>query len=654
MENQSGWADLEQEAARLQRGVEQPKLKTGFHQLDKLLFGGLSPGLVVLGGNPGAGKSTFCLQMAENAAENGTQVLYFSYEMPANWLIAKSISRRMFQKDCPIHTVGLMGGSEDNQLEGVQWEQVDQVKQSEGFQAMLKNLHIWTAPPLLASGLKEEVLKFAKGHGGSGMGTTLVIVDYLQIVPSDKGKSDKEKNDDKVRQFTDLAHDGRFTVVLISSLNRGSYNGPMSGAIRMSSFKETGEIEYSADLLLGLQFQNQRRNMNQAKEQAKNPRDVEISILKNRYGSSGCSVPFAYYAANDYFKEQSAKELKEASLTVPEPKEKAAAGPAVVGRTRTIYRCVINNTKVANEILKGRFEPQVCEVFKTNDEKKVCVQYELSDKLSSLDCCIADAIYTVSRRLWEDGVPQTEAPLTPKELMKAVSGAPRPTVTRQKLEELRRSVERLQKIQFSFDCEEELQARGIEGIGPEKLRKYQGPFLNLEIREQSEGKGEWGGAEIRFKKGVCPLFLHTYGAEVNQQMITIPSVLLNVSNGKQMMSNTAENICLKRILAKRMEVIRRGASSDTEKMCRISFREKGMLLSELRPEDFWKGEQKPTKEIWAQKLHRIHDFVKQILDYYKLIQYISDYKDPDKGALSTFEVDPKDIRDPMTLPKVKL
>lgn len=647
MENQGGWADLEKEAAQLRKGGGQPKLKTGFQRLDTLLLGGISPGLIVLGGNPGVGKSTLCFQLAEHVVESGGQVMYFSLEMPVKWLLAKSISRRMFQKGYPINAASLMGGDREHQLDEASWNQVEQEKNSEGFQAVLKNLHVWTTP-LSASEIRQAVLQYK----GSGMGSPLVIVDYLQIVPSEesvKFRSDKEKNDYKVKQFKQLAHEDGFIVILISSLNRGSYTGPMPGAIQMSSFKETGEIEYSADLLLGLQFQNQRKYINLAKEQEKNPREVEISILKNRYGSSGFSVPFTYYAANDCFLEQTVKEGKNASQATGAKEKKA--DPA--GSRQSVWRCVINNTKVANEIREGYFGQQSCRVS-GKDKPEVCVQYELSGELSCLDCCVADAIYTVAINLWGNGIPQEEKTLSPKELMKAMTGDPRPTVTSQKLEELRKSIERLQKIQLRLNCEEELRSRGLDGIGPEKLREYQGPFLNLGLRERRGG--DWDGTEIFFQKGVCPLFLHSYGAEVNHQMITIPSVLLNVADKRGTMSNTKQNICLKWLLAQRMEIIRRKASENVENLRRISLEKDRGILKALRLSEFQKGEE-ASKEIQAQKRRRLYESVKRILEYYKQIKYITDYfdsfeewKKEKKSAPLNFEVI-GEIADPAELPQ---
>ena len=68
------------------------RLKTGFAGLDDALGGGIYPGLIVLGGSPSVGKSTFALQIAESVAEQ-TPVLYFSMEMTRERIAAKFISR---------------------------------------------------------------------------------------------------------------------------------------------------------------------------------------------------------------------------------------------------------------------------------------------------------------------------------------------------------------------------------------------------------------------------------------------------------------------------------------------------------------------------------------------------------------------------------
>jgi DNA repair protein RadA/Sms len=60
---------------------EAPRLHTGIAELDRVLGGGLVPGSAVLvGGDPGIGKSTLLLQAAASLAESGARVVYLSGE----------------------------------------------------------------------------------------------------------------------------------------------------------------------------------------------------------------------------------------------------------------------------------------------------------------------------------------------------------------------------------------------------------------------------------------------------------------------------------------------------------------------------------------------------------------------------------------------
>ena len=60
---------------------EKDRISTGFEELDRVLGDGIVIGsLVLVGGDPGIGKSTLLLQMCRNLASSGRQVLYISGE----------------------------------------------------------------------------------------------------------------------------------------------------------------------------------------------------------------------------------------------------------------------------------------------------------------------------------------------------------------------------------------------------------------------------------------------------------------------------------------------------------------------------------------------------------------------------------------------
>ena len=92
-------------------------------------------------------------------------------------------------------------------------------------------------------------------------------------------------------------------VLAISSFNRDNYTKPVC----MQSFKESGGVEYSSDVLIGLQFAgigDQGFDIDAAKKE--NPRSIEAVILKNRFGECGGKIAFEYNAACNCFREKCA------------------------------------------------------------------------------------------------------------------------------------------------------------------------------------------------------------------------------------------------------------------------------------------------------------------------------------------------------------
>ena len=60
---------------------EEPRISTGYSELDRVLGGGIVKGsLLLVGGDPGIGKSTLLLQVTRNLSQGGHRVLYVSGE----------------------------------------------------------------------------------------------------------------------------------------------------------------------------------------------------------------------------------------------------------------------------------------------------------------------------------------------------------------------------------------------------------------------------------------------------------------------------------------------------------------------------------------------------------------------------------------------
>jgi len=238
-----------------------PIWATGFTELDELLDGGFLGGnLILLGAISSLGKTTFALQIAENIASAGKDVLIFSLEMSKNELNAKSISRNTYRltdddKDVSKKTrqkyrlsmgdilrgrVGKIGDEKRKLFE----EALEETKKASEHLFILRDNNI------TVDNVKEVIETHIEARNGN---KPFVIIDYLQILkPSETSRSGDKRllTDEDVNNLKDLAVRLGIPILVISSFNRASYLEP----VNMGSFKESGSIEYSSDTLIGLQY----------------------------------------------------------------------------------------------------------------------------------------------------------------------------------------------------------------------------------------------------------------------------------------------------------------------------------------------------------------------------------------------------------------
>lgn len=282
--------------------VNTPYVSTGFSDLDNILDGGLYEGLYVIGAISSLGKTTFTLQVADQIAKSGRDVLIFSLEMARNELIAKSVSRTTAQlallKQLPIETAKTVRGiTVANFYKGYTEQERELIQESlDRYSEYANNVYINEG--MGEVGVK-EVREIVEKHIRLTGKTPIVIIDYLQILaPYEVRATDKQNTDRAILELKRISRDFKLPLLAISSFNRDNYNMGVS----MQAFKESGAIEYSADVLLGLQLAGAGKkefDVDQAK--AKNPREIELKILKNRNGKTGAKVELVYYPQYNYF-----------------------------------------------------------------------------------------------------------------------------------------------------------------------------------------------------------------------------------------------------------------------------------------------------------------------------------------------------------------
>ena len=274
---------------------------TGFPSLDRALDGGLYSGLYVLGAVSSLGKTAFCMQVADQLAKAGHPVLIFSLEMSAFSLMARSISRETFlsapaeQKRTLAKTVrGVLDGTRYAAYSSQELEFLQACQAR--YQTYADKIYFREDVNTL-EGVEQAIRQQIQRTGEK----PVVFLDYLQILSVPGAYfTDKQHLDRSVSVLKQLSRELDLTIVAVSSFNRENYNLPVS----MSAFKESGGIDYSADVLLGLQLRGAGRpGFDVDREKRKDPRELELKILKNRSGPLGAPVPFRYYPAYSYFQE---------------------------------------------------------------------------------------------------------------------------------------------------------------------------------------------------------------------------------------------------------------------------------------------------------------------------------------------------------------
>ena len=288
-----------------------PPISTGFSNLDKALDGGIIPALYVLGAISSLGKTTFVLQIADQMAANGNDVLIFSLEMSEFELMAKSLSRLSFkycnEKTQNAKTVrGIMNGAAYSSYNEDEKRLIEYCKSV--YVKYAKNIYIKQGN--ISNTGVADIEEAIKQHISFTGRTPIVIIDYLQIIkPFSERATDKQSTDYNISMLKNICRNYNAPVIGISSFNRDNYNSP----VNMSAFKESGSLEYSADVLLALQPEGmqegednnaKKKNIETVKKcKAATERAVELVILKNRNGATNKTLNFRYYAMFNSFRE---------------------------------------------------------------------------------------------------------------------------------------------------------------------------------------------------------------------------------------------------------------------------------------------------------------------------------------------------------------
>lgn len=210
-------------------------LDTGFTDLNKKTAGLQGSDLVIVAARPSMGKTTFAMNLCENAAmAQDKPVLIFSLEMPSEQLMMRMLASLSRVDQTKIRT---------GQLDDEDWARISATM---GHLMEKKNMLIDDSSGLTPTELRSRARRVAREYGGVSM----IMIDYLQLmrVPSLSENRTLEIAEIS-RSLKALAKELNVPVVALSQLNRSLEQRADKRPVN-SDLRESGSIEQDADLIM--------------------------------------------------------------------------------------------------------------------------------------------------------------------------------------------------------------------------------------------------------------------------------------------------------------------------------------------------------------------------------------------------------------------
>ena len=239
-------------------------VSSGFRDIDEMTSGLQPADLVIVAGRPSMGKTSFMMNIAENAVISGTDpVLVFSMEMPADSLVMRMLSSLGRIDQTKIRT-GQLGDDDWPRLTSAVTLLND------------KALFIDDTPALTPNEIRSRARRIVREHGNLSM----ILLDYIQLMQVSGTSENRAGEISEIsRSLKGIAKEFDCPVIAGSQLNRGLEQRPDKRPI-MSDLRESGAIEQDADVIIAI-YRDEVYHEDAEKGVA------EIIILKQRNGPIG-------------------------------------------------------------------------------------------------------------------------------------------------------------------------------------------------------------------------------------------------------------------------------------------------------------------------------------------------------------------------------
>ncbi|MBS5939927.1 replicative DNA helicase [Clostridium sartagoforme] len=250
---------------------------SGIRDLDAKTSGFQKGDMVLIAARPSMGKTTFSLNIAENAAlREGKSVVIFSLEMSKEQLAYKLLC-----SEANVDMLKLRTGNLDDD----DWERI---ARATGPLSKAK-IYIDDTAGLSVMEMRSKCRKIKMEHG-----IDMILIDYLQLMSGSAGSESRQQEVSEIsRSIKALAKEMECPVIALSQLSRApeqrADHRPM-----LSDLRESGSIEQDADVVMFL-YRDEYYN-----KETEEKNIGECIIAKQRNGPVG-TVKMAWIGAHSKF-----------------------------------------------------------------------------------------------------------------------------------------------------------------------------------------------------------------------------------------------------------------------------------------------------------------------------------------------------------------
>jgi replicative DNA helicase len=256
--------------ALLQRGQRITGVATHYEKLDEMTSGLQKSDLIIVAARPSMGKTSFAMNIAENAAIYENKVVgVFSLEMSRQALLQRMLCS-VARVDAHRLRTGSLWQEDTRKIQGA----VEQLAQARIF--------VDDTPGIPVSEMRAKARRLYQSQGQ----LDLIVVDYLQLMSGGGGKRYENRTQEVSaisRGLKALAKELEVPVVALSQLSRApETRGSGDHRPQLSDLRESGSIEQDADLVMFI-FREEVYKRDDPELEGR----AEIIIAKQRNGPIG-------------------------------------------------------------------------------------------------------------------------------------------------------------------------------------------------------------------------------------------------------------------------------------------------------------------------------------------------------------------------------